>query len=157
MSSKLYHLGIRGHVSRSTLADANEHRNWRVYADLARVLIGIAHPLYANEPFGMDLDETVYALDATTVDVSISLCPWAPYARSRGVVKIHTLLDLRGNIPTFIDITHGRCNDLRVLDQLVFEPAAFYVMDRAYAGFARNGQDESSGPTEAMRSTLAGS
>lgn len=123
--SKLYHLGIRGHVSRSTLADANEHRDWRVYADLARVLIGMARPLYAHEPFGMDLDETVYALDATTVDVSISLCPWAPYARSRGAVKIHTLLDLRGNIPTFIDITHGRCNDLRVLDQLVFEPGAF--------------------------------
>ena len=135
--SKLYHLGIRGHVSRSTLADANEHRDWRVYADLARVLIGIARPLYANEPFGMDLDETVYALDATTVDVSISLCPWAPYARSRGAVKIHTLLDLRGNIPTFIDITHGRCNDLRVLDQLVFEPGAFYVMDRAYVHFER--------------------
>ena len=135
--SKLYHLGIRGHVSRSTLADANEHRDWRVYADLARVLIGIARPLYANEPFGMDLDEIVYALDATTVDVSISLCPWAPYARSRGAVKIHTLLDLRGNIPTFIDITHGRCNDLRVLDQLVFEPGAFYVMDRAYVHFER--------------------
>jgi hypothetical protein len=135
--SKLYHLGIRGHVSRSTLADANEHRDWRVYADLARVLIDIARPLYANEPFGMDLDETVYALDATTVDVSISLCPWAPYARSRGAVKIHTLLDLRGNIPTFIDITHGRCNDLRVLDQLVFEPGAFYVMDRAYVHFQR--------------------
>jgi hypothetical protein len=135
--SKLYHLGIRGHVSRSTLADANEHRNWRVYADLARVLIGMARPLYANEPFGVDLDETVYALDATTVDVSISLCPWAPYARSRGAVKIHTLLDLRGNIPTFIDITHGRCNDLRVLDELIFDPGAFYVMDRAYVHFER--------------------
>jgi hypothetical protein len=137
VSSKLYHLGIRGNVSRSTLADANEHRNWRVYADLAQVLISIARPLYADEPFGVDLQETVYALDATTIDVSISLCPWAPYARSRGAVKLHTLLDLRGSIPTFIDITHGRCNDLRVLDQLAYEPGAFYVMDRGYVHFER--------------------
>jgi hypothetical protein len=137
VASKLYHLGIRGHVSRSTLADANEHRDWRVYADLAQVLIGIARPLYADEPFGVELDETVYALDATTIDVSISLCPWAPYARSRGAVKLHTLLDLRGSIPTFIDITHGRCNDVRVLDQLVYEPGAFYVMDRGYVHFER--------------------
>jgi hypothetical protein len=137
VASKLYHLGIRGHVSRSTLADANEHRNWRVYADLAQVLIRIARPLYADEPFGVELDETVYALDATTNDVSISLCPWAPYARSRGAVKLHTLLDLRGSIPTFIDITHGRCDDLRVLDQLAYEPGAFYVMDRGYIHFER--------------------
>jgi hypothetical protein len=135
--SKLYHLGLRGHVSRSTLADANEHRDWRVYADLAQVLIRMARPLYADERFGLDLDDTVYALDATTIDVSLSLCPWAPYARSRGAVKIHTLLDLRGNIPTFIDITHGRCNDLRVLDQLAYEPGAFYVMDRGYMHFER--------------------
>jgi hypothetical protein len=137
VSSKLYHLGIRGNVSRSTLADANEHRNWRVYADFAQVLISIARPLYADEPFGVDLQETVYALDATTIDVSISLCPWAPYVRSRGAVKLHTLLDLRGSIPTFIDITHGRCDDLRVLDQLAYEPGAFYVMDRGYVHFER--------------------
>jgi hypothetical protein len=134
---KLYHLGIRGAVSRSTLADANERRDWRVYADLAQALIAIARPLYADEPFGVDLEETVYALDATTIDVCLSLCPWAPFQRSRGAVKMHTLLDLRGSIPTFIDITHGRSNDLVVLDQLAFEPGAFYVMDRGYLHFQR--------------------
>lgn len=137
MGSKLYHLGIRGTVSRSTLADANECRDWRVYADLAHVLIAIARPLYADEPFGVDLADTVYALDATTIDVCLSLSPWAPFQRSRGAVKMHALLDLRGNIPTFIDITHGRCNDLAVLDQLAFEAGAFYVMDRGYLHFER--------------------
>jgi len=133
---KLYHLGIRGRISRSTLAEANEHRDWRVYADLAHALIGMARPLYANEPFGADLEQTVYALDTTSIDVSLSLCPWAPFAH-RGAVKLHTLLDLRGSIPTFIDITHGRFNDLRVLDQLVFEPGSFYVLDRGYVHFER--------------------
>jgi hypothetical protein len=137
MPEKLYHLGIRGRVSKSTLADANEKRDWRVYADLAQILIATARPLYADEPLGLDLDETVYALDATTIDVCLSLCPWAPFQRSRGAVKMHTLLDLRGSIPTFIDITHGRCNDLVVLDQLPFEPGAFYAMDRGYLHFQR--------------------
>lgn len=114
VGGKLYHLGIRGPVSRSTLADANEQRDWRVYADLAQVLITIARPLYAHDPFGVELDEVVYALDATNIDVCLALCPWAPFQRSRGAVKLHTLLDLRGSIPTFIDITHGRCNDKAV-------------------------------------------
>ena len=135
--SKLYHLGIRGSVARSTLADANELRNWRVYADLAQVLIAMARPLYAHDPFGAELDNTVYAFDATTIDVSLSLCPWAPFQRSRGAVKMHTLLDLHGNIPTFIDITHGRSNDVAILDQLTYEPGAFYVMDRGYLHFER--------------------
>jgi hypothetical protein len=130
VQSKLYHLGIRGRVSRSTLADANEQRDWRVYADLAQVLIATARPLYADEPLGAELDSVVYALDATTIDVCLSLCPWAPFQRSRGAVKLHTLLDLRGSIPTFIDITHGRSNDVAVLDQIPFEAGAFYVMDR---------------------------
>jgi hypothetical protein len=134
---KLYHLGVRGLVSRSTLADANEQRDWRVYADLAKALIAIARPLYRDEPFGVELDQTVYALDATTIDVCLSLCPWAPFERSRGAVKMHTLIDLRGSIPTFIDITHGRSNDVAVLDQLVFEPGSFYVMDRGYLHFQR--------------------
>jgi Domain of unknown function (DUF4372)/Transposase DDE domain len=137
VSSKLYHLGIRGAVSRSTLADANELRDWRVYADLAQVLIAIARPLYAGEPFGAELDNTVYALDSTTIDVCLSLCPWAPFERSRGAVKMHTLLDLRGSIPTFIDITHGRSHDVLTLDRMTFEPGAFYVMDRGYLSFER--------------------
>jgi hypothetical protein len=134
---KLYHLGVRGTVARSTLADANEHRDWRVYADLAQALIQIARPLYADEPFGAELDQTVYALDATTIDISLSLCPWAPFQRSRGAIKLHTLLDLRGSIPTFIDITHGRSNDVAVLDRLPLEPGSFYVIDRGYLHFKR--------------------
>jgi hypothetical protein len=137
VSGKLYHLGIRGEVSRSTLADANERRDWRVYADLAKVLIAIARPLYAQDPLLAELDSTVYALDSTTIDVCLSLCPWAPYERSRGAVKMHTLLDLRGSIPTFIDITHGRSHDVLALDRIAFEPGAFYVMDRGYLSFAR--------------------
>jgi hypothetical protein len=137
VSSKLYHLGIRGEVSRSTLADANERRDWRVYADLAQKLIAVARPLYADEPFGAELDSTVYALDSTTIDVCLSLCPWAPFERSRGAVKMHTLLDLRGSIPTFIDITHGRSHDVLTLDRIAFEPGAFYVMDRGYLSFER--------------------
>jgi hypothetical protein len=129
--------GLAFHISRSTLADANAGRDWRVYADLAHILIAIARPLYAHEPFGVDLADTVYALDATTIDVCLSLSPWAPFQKSRGAVKMHALLDLRGSIPTFIDITHGRCNDLAVLDQLAFEAGAFYVMDRGYLHFQR--------------------
>jgi hypothetical protein len=137
VSGKLYHLGLRGDVLRSTLARANERRDWRVYADLAQVLISIARPLYANEPFGVELDDTVYALDSTTIDVCLSLCPWAPFERSRGAVKMHTLLDLRGSIPTFIDITHGRSHDVFALDRITFEAGAFYVMDRGYLSFKR--------------------
>jgi Transposase DDE domain/Domain of unknown function (DUF4372) len=144
VSGKLYHLGIRG-VARSTLADANEHRDWRVYADLAQLLIATARPLYAHDPFVVELDNTVYAFDATTIDVSLTLCPWAPLQRSRGAVKMHTLLDLRGSIPTFIDITHGRCNDVAILDQLVFEPGAFYIMDGGYLHFQRLFQLHQSG------------
>ena len=120
VSGKLYHLGIRGDVSRSTLADANERRDWRVYSDLAQVLIAIARPLYAGEPLGVELDNAIYALDSTTIDVCLSLCPWAPFERSRGAVKMHTLLDLRGSIPTFIDITHGRSHDVLALDRIAF-------------------------------------
>lgn len=137
LSGKLYHMGIRGKVSRSTLADANENRDWRVYADLAQTLLRTARPLYADDPFGVELVDAAYALDATTIDVSLGLCPWAPFQRSRGAVKLHTLLDLRGSLPTFIDITHGRSNDVAVLDQLPIEPGAFYVMDRGYLHFAR--------------------
>jgi hypothetical protein len=137
VSSKLYHLGFHHQVSRSTLADANEQRDWRVYADLAQVLIGIARPLYADDAFGVELDNTVYALDSTSIDVCLSLCPWAPYEKSRGAVKMHTLLDLRGSIPTFIHITHGRKHDVLTLDHITFEPGAFYVMDRGYLHFRR--------------------
>ncbi len=137
VSSKLYHLGIRGHVAHSTLADANKLRDWRVYADLAKVLIEMARPLYADDPFGADLENTVYAFDATTIDLSLSLSPWAPHTHSRGAIKMHTLLDLRGSIPTFIAITHGRSNDVAILDQLRLEPGAFYVMDRGYVHFKR--------------------
>jgi hypothetical protein len=136
VSGKLYHLGLRGEVSRSTLARANERRDWRVYADLAQLLIAIARPLYAGDPFGVELDNTVYALDSTTIDVCLSLCPWAPFERSRGAVKIHTLLDLRGSIPTVIDIPHGRSHDVLMLDRMAFEPGAFYVRDRGYLSFA---------------------
>jgi hypothetical protein len=159
VSGKLYHLGIRGEVSRSTLADANECRDWRVYADLAQVLIAIARPLYAHDPLIAELDSTVYALDSTTIDVCLSLCPWAPYERSRGAVKMHTLLDLRGSIPTFVDITHGRSHDVLALDRMVFEPGAFYVMDRGYLSFARLFRIHQSGAffvTRALRTTQMG-
>jgi hypothetical protein len=159
VSGKLYHLGIRGEVSRSTLADANERRDWRVYADLAQVLIAIARPLYTHDPFGVELDNTVYALDSTTIDVCLSLCPWAPYERSRGAIKMHTLLDLRGSIPSFIDITGGRCHDVWVLDQIAFQPGAFYVMDRGYLSFARLFRIHQSAAffvTRALRTTQMG-
>jgi hypothetical protein len=135
--TRLYHLGIRGRVSRSTLADANEKRDWRVYADFAQALIRVARPLYAGEPLGIDLDNTVYALDSTTIDLCLSLCPWAPFERSRGAIKLHTLLDLRGSIPTFLRITHGRTSDKSTLDQIPFEAGAFYILDRGYLHFAR--------------------
>jgi hypothetical protein len=136
-SNKLYHMGIRGTVSRSTLADANEQRDWRIYAELAHTLIATARTLYSAEPFIEELDETVYALDSTTIDLCLSLFPWATFRKRKGAVKLHTLLDLRGNIPTFIYISDGKLHDINVLDFLPLEPGAFYVMDRGYVDFER--------------------
>jgi hypothetical protein len=134
---KLYHMGIRGSVSRSTLAEANERRDWRIYADLAQALIRIARPLYADEDLGLDLDNTVYALDASTIDLCLSVFPWALFRSTKSAVKLHTLLDLRGNIPTFIHISDGKLHDVNVLDILLPEAGAFYVMDRGYVDFER--------------------
>jgi hypothetical protein len=135
--AKLYHLGIRGRVSRSTLADANEVRDWRIYAEFAQRLIGIARGLYLDEPFGLDLKETVYALDSTTIDLCLSVFAWAPFRSTKAAIKLHTLLDLRGNIPSFIHITDGKWHDVNILDHLIPESGAFYVMDRGYLDFAR--------------------
>lgn len=135
--SKLYHMGIRGKVSRTTLADANENRDWRIYADFAQVLIHQARKLYSDEDFGIELTETVYALDSTTIDLCLSLFPWAKFRKTKGAIKLHTLLDLRGNIPVFIEITHGRFHDVNILDELIPEPGSFYLMDRGYLDFAR--------------------
>jgi uncharacterized protein DUF4372/DDE family transposase len=137
LGGKLYHLGIRGHISRSTLADANETRDWRIFADLARVLIAMARPLYAADPLGVELEETAYALDCTTIDLCLSLFPWAHYRRLNAAVKMHTLLDLHGSIPVGIDIKPAKIHEIRVLDQLLPEPGAFYLLDRAYLDFAR--------------------
>ena len=137
MEAKLYHAGIRGNVSRSTLADANETRSWRIYADFAQVLIGVARQLYADDDFGLELDQTVYALDASTIDLCLSLFPWAKFRKRKAAVKLHTLLDLRGSIPTLVIITPGRVHDVNILDDLLFEPGAIYVMDRGYVDFAR--------------------
>jgi uncharacterized protein DUF4372/DDE family transposase len=134
---KLYHAGFRGKVSRSTLADANRAHDWRIYADFAQVLIGRARTLYASEPLGVELEQTVYALDSTTIDLCLSLFPWARFRRHKAAVKLHTLLDLRGNIPTFVRITHGKTHDVTVLDHLPIVPGAFYVMDRGYVDFRR--------------------
>jgi hypothetical protein len=137
MQNKLYHMGIRAKVSRSTIADANENRDWRIYADFAQVLISIARDLYADDDFAVELDETVYALDASTIDLCLSLFPWARFRKTKGAVKLHTLLDLRGCIPSFISITDGKVGDVKILDQLIPEPGAFYVMDRGYLDFRR--------------------
>ena len=137
MQRKLYHLGIRSKISRSTLAEANEKRDWRIYADFAQVLISIARDLYANDDFGVELDETVYALDSSTIDLCLALFPWARFRKRKGAIKLHTLLDLRGNIPSFISITDGKVHDVNVLDQLIPEPGAIYIMDRAYLDFER--------------------
>ena len=135
--TKLYHLGIRGQVSRNTLAHANSVRDWRIYADFAQVLITRARALYADDSFGVELAQTVYALDATTIDLCLALFPWAKFRKHKGAVKLHTLLDLRGNIPTVVIITHGKVHEVNILDQLHFEAGAFYVMDRGYLDFAR--------------------
>ena len=134
---KLYHLGIRGRVSRSTLAEANEKRDWRMYADFCQILIAQARSLYADEDFGVELKETAYALDSTTIDLCLSLFPWASFRKHKAAVKMHTLLDLRGNIPSFIKITEGTLHDVNILDILVPEPGSFYIMDRGYLDFER--------------------
>ena len=137
VDSKLYHMGIRGKVSRSTLADANETHDWRIFSDFAQVLINIARPMYASEPLGFDLDNTVYALDSTTIDLCLSVFPWARFRARKAAVKLHTLLDLRGPIPTFIEVSDGKVHDVNILDSIVPEADSFYVMDRAYVDFAR--------------------
>jgi hypothetical protein len=137
MSGKLYHMGFRGRVARSTLADANDAHDWRIYADFAQVLIRIARPLYAADPIGVDLDQSLYALDSTTIDLCLSLFPWARFRKHKAAVKMHTLLDLHGNIPTFISITDGKVHDVNVLDEILPEVGAFYVMDRGYVDFER--------------------
>lgn len=136
-ADKLYHMGIRSRVSRSTLADANEVRDWRIYAEFAQSLIGIARRLYAGEAFGVDLKDTVYALDASTIDLCLSVFPWAPFRSTKAAIKLHTLLDLRGNIPTFLHISDGTLHDVNVLDLLLPEPGAFYIMDRGYLDVER--------------------
>jgi hypothetical protein len=135
--SKLYHMGFRGKVSRSTLADANETHDWRIYADFAQALIHIARPMYASEPLGFDLDNTVYALDSTTIDLCLSVFPWARFRSRKGAIKMHTLLDLRGPIPTFIEVSDGKMADVKILDTIVPEPDSFYVIDRGYVDFER--------------------
>jgi len=134
---KLYHMGIRGGISRTTLAKANENRDWRIFADFAQVLIRTARALYANDPFAVELEQTVYALNSTTIDLCLSLFPWARFRKRKAAVKLHTLLDLRGNIPSFIKITDGKWHDVNVLDELVPEPGSYYVMDRGYLDFER--------------------
>jgi hypothetical protein len=137
VGSKLYHMGFRSSVARSTLADANESRDWRIYADFAQTLIATARRLYACDPMGVDLEQSLYALDSTTIDLCLALFPWARFRRHKAAVKMHTLLDLRGNIPAFIHITDGKVHDVNVLDQIVPEAGAFYVMDRGYIDFER--------------------
>jgi len=134
---KLYHMGIRSNVSRNTLAHANENRDWRIYADFAQVLIKIARELYADEDFGLELKQAVYAFDSTTIDLCLSVFPWAKFRKRKAAVKLHTLLDLRGNIPVVISITNGKTHDVNALDDLIFEPGAIYIFDKAYVDFAR--------------------
>jgi hypothetical protein len=137
LGAKRYHAGFRSRISRSTLSDANHRRDWRIYADMAQALIAQARRLYAEEPFGVELEHAAYALDATTIDLCWTLFPWAPFRRRKAAVKLHALLDLRGNIPTFVRVSSGKIHEVRVLDELTFEPGAFYVMDKAYLDFAR--------------------
>jgi Domain of unknown function (DUF4372)/Transposase DDE domain len=137
MSGKLYHMGFRSRIARSTLADANETHNWRIFADFAQHLVGVARPLHVEDPMGVDLDHSLYALDSTTIDLCLSLFPWAKFRQHKGAVKMHTLLDLHGNIPTFIRITDGKVHDVNILDDIVPEAGAFYVMDRGYIDFER--------------------
>jgi len=137
MRGKLYHMGFRGKVARSTLADANDAHDWRIYADFAQVLIAMARPLHAAEPMAVELEQSLYALDSTTIDLCLSLFPWARFRKHKAAVKMHTLLDLRGNIPSFLHITDGKVADVNVLDEFLPEAGAFYVMDRGYIDFER--------------------
>src|ERR1035438_1167458 len=137
LGGKLYHMGFHGRVARSTLADANDSHDWRIYADFAQVLIRLARPLYASDPIGVELDQSLYALDSTTIDLCLSLFPWAKFRKHKAAVKMHTLLDLHGNIPTFISITSGKVHDVNILDEILPEAGAFYVMDRGYVDFER--------------------
>jgi transposase len=137
LGGKLYHMGFHGRVSRSTLADANEVHDWRIYADFAQVLIRIARPLYASDTIGVELDQSLYALDSTTIDLCLALFPWAKFRKHKAAVKMHTLLDLHGNIPTFISITDGKVHDVNILDEIFPEAGAFYVVDRGYVDFKR--------------------
>jgi hypothetical protein len=137
LGGKLYHMGFHGRVARSTLADANDAHDWRIYADFAQVLIRIARPLHASDAIGVELDQSLYALDSTTIDLCLSLFPWAKFRKHKGAVKMHTLLDLHGSIPTFISITNGKVHDVNILDQILPEAGAFYVMDRGYLDFER--------------------
>lgn len=137
VQNKQYHMGIRSKVSRNTLSNANEKRNWQIYADFAQVLIHTAKDLYINDEFAVELDQSVYALDSSTIDLCLSLFPWAKFRKQKGAIKLHTLMDLRGNIPTFIKITDGKVHDVNILDDLIPEPGSFYIMDRGYLDFAR--------------------
>jgi transposase len=137
IGGKLYHMGFRNPVARSTLADANESRDWRIYADFAQTLIAIARPLYAHDPIGVELNQSLYALDSTTIDLCLSLFPWAKFRQHKAAVKMHTLLDLHGNIPSFIRITDGKTSDVNILDEFLPETGSYYVMDRGYIDFAR--------------------
>jgi hypothetical protein len=137
ISGKLYHMGFRGKVARTNLAAANEAHDWRIFADFAQVLIGIARPLYASDPIGVELDQSLYALDSTTIDLCLSLFPWARFRTGKAAIKMHTLLDLHGNIPTFISITDGKVHDVNILDEILPEAGAFYVLDRGYIDFER--------------------
>jgi hypothetical protein len=137
MKHRLYHMGIRSNVSRNNLAHANETRDWRIFADFARVLIAETRRLYQDEDLGLDLQNTVYAFDSTTIDLCLSLFPWAFFRKRKGAIKLHTLLDLRGSIPTFVHMTDGKTNDMRILDELPLEAGAFYLMDRGYLDFSR--------------------
>jgi hypothetical protein len=137
MHGKLYHMGFRGKVVRSTLADANETHDWRIFADFAQYLIGVARPMHAEDPIGLELNDSLYALDSTTIDLCLSLFPWAKFRKHKAAVKMHTLLDLHGNIPTFISITDGRVHDVNILDEIIPEAGAFYVLDRGYVDFER--------------------
>jgi hypothetical protein len=137
MQDKLYHMGIRGKISRTTLARANENRDWRIYADFAQILIHCARDLYSKDPFGLDLKDTVYALDATIIDLCLSLFPWAKFRTTKSGIKMHTLLDLRGPIPSFVEITPAKIHEVNILDILILEPGSFYIMDRGYTDFEK--------------------
>jgi len=137
MQPRLYHMGFRGSIARSTMAEANENRDWRIYADFAQTLIATARRLYADEDLGLELERTVFALDSTTIDLCLSLFPWARFRRTKGAIKLHTLLDLRGNIPSFVDVTHGLVPEVHGLDAMPLEPGAIYIMDRGYISFKR--------------------